>query len=154
VANAKIDFTIGSISFSGEGEEVWLAQQLDKIIDKAAELTRIAPSPQDTTQVSAETARHEATKDDASISGKPLGSFLREKNATRRQSTRFLATAVWLHSRGANRLKTSDITQALKDNNQPRLGNPSRELASAISNGFAERDGKEFFVTDQGKASL
>ena len=154
MANAKIDFTIGGISFSGEGEESWLANQLDKIIEKAADLIKIVPSPQVITEGAGTTTTHEAAKEDTAIAAHTLPSFLKEKNATRAQTKKFLATAIWLQSKGKERMLTSDITQALKDSNQSRLANASRELAMNITSGFVERDGKQFFVTDQGKTSL
>jgi hypothetical protein len=45
MSNAKIDFAFGSLSFSGEGEEDWLAKQLDKILTAAPTLSELhAPS--------------------------------------------------------------------------------------------------------------
>ncbi len=35
MGQAKIDFKVGSIQFSAEGEQEWIAKQLDKIISKA-----------------------------------------------------------------------------------------------------------------------
>ncbi|MFC1965566.1 hypothetical protein ACFLWI_01270 [Chloroflexota bacterium] len=154
MANAKIDFTIGGISFSGEGEESWLANQLDKIIEKAADLIKIAPSPQVITEGAGTTTAHEVAKADSAIAAQPLSSFLRDKNATRVQIRKFLATALWLQEKGKERMLTGDIIRALKDSNQTRLGNASRELASNISSGVIDRDGRQFFVTEQGKASL
>jgi len=154
MANAKIDLTIGSISFSGEGEESWLANQLDKIIEKAADLIKIAPSPQVITEGAGTTTTPEAVKEDAAIVAHTLSSFLKEKSATTAQTKKFLATALWLQARGKERMVTRDIIQALKDSNQSRLGNASRELGKNINSGFIDRDGRQFFVTEQGKASL
>ena len=154
MANAKIDFTIGSISFSGEGEESWLANQLDKIIEKAADLIKIAPSPQVITEGAGIIETHAEAKEDAAIAAHTLPSFLKEKNATSVQKRKFLATALWLQARGQERMMTRDIVRSLKDSSQSRLGNASQELGKNISSGFIARDGDRFFVTDQGKASL
>ena len=154
MANAKIDFTIGGISFSGEGEESWLANQLDKIIENAADLIKIVPSPQVITEGAGTTITHEAEEKNAAITAQTLSTFLREKNATRAQTRKFLATALWIQATGKERMVTGDIIRALKDSNQARLGNASRELANNISSGFIDRDGRQFFVTEQGEASL
>lgn len=35
MVDAKIQFKLGAIEFTGEGEKDWIAQQLDKILEKA-----------------------------------------------------------------------------------------------------------------------
>ncbi|RKY83799.1 hypothetical protein DRQ11_12510, partial [candidate division KSB1 bacterium] len=80
--------------------------------------------------------------------------FLNEKDATKNQLNKFLATAIWLHAKGKNRLKTSDITAALKDAQQTRLGNPSDCLNKNVKKGYIEKDGTEFFVTQEGRSFL
>ena len=149
----KIDFTVGGISFSGEGEEAWLASQLDKIIEKAPSLLVVAPVPEVSGE-GKEAAKQEPMKQDPNIAGLTLSNFLKEKNSTRNQMSKFLATAVWLEAKGKTRIATSDIVQALKDANQSRLANASDLLAKNVTKGYCERDGKEFFVTTEGKASL
>ena len=37
MSDAKIDIKIGQIQFSGQGEQDWVAKQLDKIIAQAEE---------------------------------------------------------------------------------------------------------------------
>ena len=91
---------------------------------------------------------------DATIAQQTLASFLREKNTSRNQTQKFLATAVWLEAKGRNRLATADVSRALKDSNQARLSNASASLSKNIAKGYCERDGKEFFVTMEGKNSL
>ena len=150
MSEAKIQFKVGTIEFSGEGDTEWLGAQLDKIIEKAPALARIAPGQTDP----APPASHSPALGDAAIAQQPLASFLRDKNATKSQLIKFLATAVWLHAKGKNRLSTVDVTKALKDANQTRLGNPSDCLNKNTTKGYCEKDGKEFFVTDEGKKSL
>lgn len=152
MANAKIEFTLGNISFSGEGEEGWLANQLDKIIDRAPDLMKIAPEPITSAEVTSAVAP--PTKGDTSIAAQTLPNYLKSKNATKGQLQKHLATAIWLEAKGKTRISTSDITNALKDSNQSRLGNPSDCLNKNVAKGFIEKDGKLFFVTEEGKASL
>ena len=154
MGDAKISFSIGSISFSGEGEETWLTKQLDKIIEKTPELIKLAPSLPGTTEGTGSAVPSEAMKQDAAIAAQTLPNFLKSKNATKSVLPKFLATAIWLHAKGSARLSTKDVVEALKDSNQARLGNPSDCLSKNVAKGYAERDGKQFFVTDVGKASL
>ncbi len=44
MSESKIEIKIGEITFSGEGDKVWLSEQLDKILDNAKELIRLAPA--------------------------------------------------------------------------------------------------------------
>jgi hypothetical protein len=142
---AKVTVRIGALEFSGEGEEAWVAEQLDKFVTKAPELLKIAP---------ATAGAHHAMTPDASIAGKPLGTFLRDAKATENQNKKFLATAAWLQAKGQKRLKTGDITKALSDNNQGQLGNASQCLADNVKQGNCERDGAQFYVTEEGIRAL
>ncbi|MGB7911917.1 MAG: hypothetical protein WCF59_06800 [Desulfobaccales bacterium] len=154
MTDAKIGFKIGTIEFTGEGEQAWLSQELDKILEKAADLSTIAPHPIEPQGPEPKPESHAPMGQDAKIARQTLAEFLKEKNATTKQATKFLATAVWLEAKGKNRLITGDIIKALKESNQTRLGNASRSLGLNITVGYCERDGKEFFVTESGKLSL
>jgi hypothetical protein len=123
---------------------------LDKIIAQAEKLIQLSPPGDD--DVKSNGRKPMGT--DQSIGRKTLPSFLQEKNATRNQTKKFLATGVWLEARGQNRLQTNDVTKALKDANQSRLGNPADCLNKNVSKGYCEKEGKQFFVTDDGKNSL
>jgi len=154
--DGKIELSIGDISFVGEGEQTWVAEQLDKIMEKAPELTKMIPKKKKVSQ-SDTTAEHQSEGESASdttIPQKTLPSFLSDKKAKSNQTIKFLATAIWLHTKGNKRLKTGDVASALSNANQTRLSNPSNCLASNIKKGFIEKEGSEFFVTDDGKASL
>jgi hypothetical protein len=84
-----------------------------------------------------------------------LAAFLREKGATANQVKKFLATAVWLHDQAnKNRLTTKDVTKALADANQGRLGNAADCLNKNVSKGYCEKEGKEFYATDDGRAEV
>jgi len=45
MGESKIEIKIGQISFSGEGEQDWVAKQLDKILGQAEKLIHLAPEP-------------------------------------------------------------------------------------------------------------
>ena len=150
MSEAKIEIKIGQIEFSGEGQPEWVAKQLDKILAKAEDLIAIAPPPEQTP----DGTQPKPMGKDATIAGKTLPSFLTDKNVTRSQIRKFLATSVWLEAKGKKRLTTGDVTKALKESNQSRLANPSDCLNKNVSKGFCEKDGREFFVTQEGKKSL
>lgn len=147
MADAKIEFQLGSISFLGEGDKDWVSEQLDKILEKAPDLLRI--EPKHTSSLSSFPIDRES--EDFS---ETLAIYLKSKNVTVNQNKRFLATAAWLRLRGQNRITTSDVSKALKNNNQIKLTNPSECLNQNVRKGYCEKDGKRFFVTDEGLVSL
>lgn len=146
--NAKIEIRVGGVSFAGEGEEKWLAAQLDKLLMKAAELSSVGG-----TELADEGGEAQAPN---SKTKKVLGlaQFLSAKNVGSNQNKRFLATAEWFKQKGQTRITTGDVSKALKDAHQKKLGNPSECLSQNVSKGFCEKDGGKFFVTDDGSASL
>jgi hypothetical protein len=154
MGNAKIEFSIGGVSFSGEGDEAWLEKQLNKIIEKAPDLIAKIPSQKANEEVFQANETHNPKTQDSAIATQTLPNFLKQKNATKSQPQRFLATTIWLHAKGSNRVSTGDVTKALKDSNQARLGNPSDALAQNITKGYIERDGKQFFATEEGRTSF
>jgi hypothetical protein len=147
MANAKIEFKLGTLTFTGEGEESWVSAQLDKILASVPKLVTVVPlvEPQDG-KVSgvAKTTTNAGT----------LASYLASKGATTNQVRRFLATASWLKLKGREKIATKDVANALKDNHQSRLGNPADCLNQNVGKGFCEKDGDLFFVTDEGIKSL
>ena len=112
MSDAKIEIKLGDIQFSGEGNQDWVAEQLDKILSKAEDLVKFAPPP---TAPGTPVGAQPQTSFDITIADKTLPSFLIEKGATKVQVKKFLATAVWLDAKGKNRMTTSDVTKALKD---------------------------------------
>lgn len=153
MADAKLEIKVGTVSFTGEGAENWLAQQLDKVLNKLPELIEVSTQNNDSSDDS-ETKDNGATKKKA---GKkvPLATFLKDKNATANQVRKFLATAVWLHdNENKDMLTTADVVKALEDSKQKKLGNASQSLNNNASKGDVNKKGKSFFVTDEGRETL
>lgn len=149
MAIAKIEIKLGAIDFKGEGEEQWIEGQLDKILQHAPALLKLGIASQD------HTSKGSGSGGGVNIDSETtLAKFLSEKSAGGNQVKRFLATAVWLHSRGNKKATTGDVTKALRDNHQPRLGNPAECLNKNVSKGHCEKDGRQFFVTPDGFKEL
>ncbi len=150
MSEGKIDIKIGEIQFSSQGEQEWVAKQLDKILAQAEKLIQLTPPtpPED------EEIEPKPMGKDSAISKKTLPAFLSEKGATKNQTKKFLATAVWLEAKGQSKLKTNDVSKAVIDSHQGRLGNPAQCLNKNVEKGYCEKIGKEFYVTEEGKASL
>lgn len=160
MSEAKVEIKIGGVSFSGKGEQEWLSQQLDKILDKAEELIELSPAP---INPSASVAQVSQTIEGPAVSppsnlniaNQTLVTFLKSKNATTAQVDKFLATAIWVGEKESKqRLKTADVASALKKANQNKINNPSETLNQNISKGFCEKDDKDFFVTQEGKEHM
>ncbi len=148
--NGKIELKLGSFSFSGEGDENWLAKQMDKVLEKLNQLHKVAAVP---TEGRDKNNQGDNNNDD--IKNVTLASFLKSKNASSgNQIKKFLATATWLQLSGAKRLSTGDVTKALSNNNQGKLTNPSDCLYQNVGKGFCVKDGNQFYVTDEGINSL
>jgi hypothetical protein len=85
---------------------------------------------------------------------KSLATYLSEKQAHSNQVLRFLVTADWLRLRGVTPLNTKAVTEALRNNNQSRIGNAPDVLNKNAAKGHIEKDGKNFFITPEGLISL
>jgi hypothetical protein len=149
----KVEFKIGSVCFSAEGDQEWVAQQLNTVIEAASK----APGALDGAagEPAAPVRQDHIGKTNApetnSIS---LASYLKTKGADSNQTKRFLATAAWLRGRGQQEITSSDVSKALKDNHQNRLGNAADCLNKNVSKGFCEKSGKSFFITPEGLTEL
>jgi hypothetical protein len=156
MAQAKVELMVGKVSFSGEGEETWLAEQIDKIIDAATTLSSVAALDED------------ADSDDEQANGvvEPgappnnpafqvsLVSHIRAKKGESNQLQRFLVTADWLRQRGSSALTTGNVAKALLDNQQKRLANPADCLNKNVGKGFCEKTKTGFFITPEGLKHL
>jgi hypothetical protein len=148
---AKIEIKAGGAVFHATGDQDWVSEQLDKFMENAAKLAAVtAVEDEDGSGGSATSTNGKKT---SGIAAKPLATFLKERGATTNQTKKFLATAIWLETKGQKRLSTSDVSKALRDSNQTKLNNPSECLNQNVKKGFCEKDGKQFFVTEDGKTS-
>lgn len=145
MTNSKIDIKVGAISFAGEGDQAWLAEQLEKVLKAAPEISR-SPALSKATQFSGN-----ATDEKFST---PLAAYIREKGGDDNQVDRFLITADWLRRRGEQQLTTSAVSKALRDNQQKRLANPADSLNKNVSKGYCEKDSNGFFITPDGLKKL
>ena len=148
MSQVKIQIKVGDVEFSGEGEQGWVSTQLERILKAAPGIVGAKRSDP------ALSGSGQEDRQNATATSQTLASFLRDNNASTNQVKKFLATASWLHARGKKRLNTADVTRALKDTNQTRLGNPADCLNKNVAKGHCEKDGKDFLVTAEGEAAL
>ncbi len=148
MTQGKIDVKVGAVSFSGEGEQAWLAEQLERILKAAPEIARSQPvSP---TGEGSKAALAGSSEDFNST----LASYVKEKGADNNQVERFLVTADWLRRRGVPKLTTSAVTSALRDHHQKKLANPADALNKNVSKGYCEKADGGFFITPDGLGKL
>lgn len=138
----KIRIKVGDIEVDFEGPGSFLDKKLLELISR---LSQMSETP------SADPEKSKTRR----ASGDPgtLAAFLRVSKV-RSKSKRFLATAEWLHRKGSARVQTNDVRKALKENSQSSVGNASQCLNNNVTSGFCEKDGKQFYVTDEGRATL
>src|SRR5712692_5980026 len=106
----KIRIRVGEVEVEYEGAEAFLGKKLPDLIKQLSGLTEPVQG-----------SKSSSGGGGAGKSGRggdpgTLASFLRAKNVGNSGVKRFLATAEWLHLRGAKQLKTGEVTQALRDN--------------------------------------
>ena len=138
-----MELTLGGFHFAGEGEAAWLEKQVDKFLAHANTLDS-GHSSEHNDQTNNKTHKTKET----------LSAYLKSSNVATNQVKKFLATACWLTSTGNKRPATGDITKALSDNHQGKLGNPADCLNQNVKKGFCVKEGKQFYVTEEGFASL
>jgi hypothetical protein len=73
MSEAKIEMKVGQITFSGEGEQEWVAKQLYKILAQAEKLIHLAPEQHD--EDNRDSGKRPMGKDHT-IAGKTLPAFL------------------------------------------------------------------------------
>jgi hypothetical protein len=154
VADSKLEMKVGSITFSGEGSGDWLSKQLDKFLAKIPELVAVAPPESLGDDGGGENGAGGPGIRRGKASG-TLAAYLKTTGSTSNQVRKFLATAAWLHdTEGKNRLATKDVPVALNSHNQGKLTNPAECLNQNVGKGHCVKDGKTFYVTPDGRASL
>jgi hypothetical protein len=148
----KLEIKVGEISFSGEGDGAWLAEQLDKVLKQLPDIAKLDP----TVAAPPPPLQHGGTahvQHGHKATG-TLASFLTDKGAKTNKTRKFLAAALWVQDGGKNRLTTRDVTKALSENNQGSVGNAGQCLISNCQQGFCQKDGKQFYVTEEGRAEI
>jgi len=155
MAEGKIEVTVAGIGFSGEGDQDWLGEQLNKILAAATELSKIQPpAPSGAGAGGSATNSQPPGGGSAADSPGPLVSYIKSKSGESNQVKRFLATADWIRLRGESELTTLKVTKALSDNHQKRLGNPADCLNQNVRKGHCEKKGEGFFITPEGFKDL
>ena len=146
----KLEIKIGNMSFSAEGDQEWLDQQVTKLLKAAEEHgTMNAPSGAGSAEGSGpKSGQH------GSAHTQSLASYLKAKGADAKQVQRFLATAAWLFRRGNENLNTGAISKALTEHHQKRLANPADCLNKNVGKGYCEKTKDGFFITPEGWQSL
>jgi len=153
--DAKIEFKVGGVSFSGEGTEKWLSEELEKLIEKIPQLSKVPVQKQEDTAGTSTGAGTGAGAAASQNTTGTLAAFLKAKSATTNQVRKFLATSIWLHEKGTDLLSTSDVVTALSDAKQKDLTNPANCLNQNVSKGFcSKRENNQFYVTDEGRADI
>lgn len=143
---ARIELKVGTVELAIDGEEKWVAQQFEATSAKIAEFAKVAPK--------SKVLEKEEDVGDGLGPVSTLATHLKERGADKSSNRKFLATADWLRRKGEKSLTTGKVTTSLKDNQQKRLGNASQCLNSNVSQGFCEKDGTGFYVTQEGLIEL
>jgi hypothetical protein len=144
MGESKIDVTVGAVRFSGEGEQAWLAEQLDKVLKAAPSIPTVPGSS------AAAGGREKTGHADGDQFTTTLASYIKEKGGETNQVDRFLITADWLRRRGTSKLTTATVTKALKDSHQKKLANPADCLNKNVSKGNCEKADGGFYITPDG----
>jgi len=146
MTQSKIEVTVGNVSFSGEGEQAWLAEQLDKVLKAAPNVVQTVAGNVD------------PLGEDRSPAGgdlkTTLASYIKEKGAERSQVHRFLVAADWLRCRGTSKLTTAAVSKALSEHHQKKLANPADCLNKNVSKGCCEKSDGGFYITPEGLKKL
>ena len=154
MSNSKIEIKVGIVEFSGEGEQKWLSEQLDKILEKVPELLKIELSVPQTAasfEDSPSTVQSPNSEVASTLVKKPLATFIKE-NSPKTQPQLFLVTSIWIHDNlNKSRLQHQDINTELKKSNQKPIGKLSQELGRNVKAGFIVKDEKSFYVTPEGR---
>jgi hypothetical protein len=147
MAEAKIELKAGGAEFAATGDQQWVSEQLDKFLENVRKLASVPPESE-----SEAGDKSGSRKPHGAQGRKSLATHLKEKGATSNQTKKFLQTAIWLgENQGKHKMTTRDVTDALKEAHQSRLGNPAQSLNNNVNKGHCEKDGNQFFVTEEGK---
>lgn len=148
MTQSKLEISVGNLSFAGEGEQAWLAEQLEKVLKAAPEIAG------DPTGAGGAAESSGGTASTGGAFTTTLATHIREKGGDDNQVDRFLTAADWLRRRGVPKLTTSEVTKTLKNNHQKRLANPADCLNKNVSKGMCEKADGGFFITPDGLKKL
>jgi hypothetical protein len=150
-AQGKIDIKIGNISFSAEGDQAWLSEQLTKVMEAASTLPPAKFEP----GADAPAGDTPSGKTMEPISD-TLAAYLKAKGGESKQVQRFLATAGWLRRRNEKEeLNPTAVAKALSRNHQKGLANAADCLNQNVRRGYCEKlEGNNFFITSDGWKQL
>jgi hypothetical protein len=176
MAESKIDFSFENLHFSCEGDKDWVEIQLNQILSRipglnnpelAVKSEKFKPatgadiSSQKLTEPDKKEnlkRRHKSKTGDTlstmRSSDDLLFEFLKEKDADKNQVKKFLATAVYLHSKGVEKFSTPMVSKLLKSTHIEKLINASDCLNKNEKKGFCIKEDKEFILTEAGIRSI
>ena len=176
MAESKIDFSFDGLHFCCEGDKDWVESQLNQILSRIPGLNKselfvrsektipgvsreilagkVSASGKKENSRNGRKQKTDTTSKAEGSSGDPLYEFLKEKNADKNQVKKFLATAVFLHSQGVEKLSTPMISKLLKSSHIEKLINASDCLNKNEKKGFCIKDDKEFILTESGIRSI
>ena len=141
----KLEIKLGNLSFTGEGDQNWLTEQLQNLIASADILNKTTTATPSHHLLSSASLTPDAAPQES------LATYLKTKNADKNQNMRFLATADWLRRRGEQNLTSTLVSRALSGNHQARLANPSDCLNQNVKRGLCEKKPSGgFFISPEG----
>ena len=176
MAESKIDFSFENLHFSCEGDKDWVEMQLNQILSRIPGLNKpelsfsseivksssgedIASRKLAGTEKKVDLKQRHRLKQVNTLttpeqSNDPLMAFLKEKDAEKNQVRKFLATSVFLHSKGVEKFSTPMVSKLLKSTHIEKLINASDCLNKNEKKGFCIKEDKEFILTEAGIRSI
>ena len=176
MAESKIDFSYENLHFSCEGDKDWVEMQLNQILSRIpglatpqlsvpSDIAKLAPD-QNPSPITIEgigknedlkqrrRSKPMSTLTSTEFADDPIMEFLKEKDAEKNQVRKFLATAVFLHSKGIEKFSTPMVSKLLKSTHIEKLINASDCLNKNEKKGFCIKEDKEFILTEAGIRSI
>lgn len=150
MTESRIEFSLGSLSFSGAGSADWVAAQFEKVVERLPSLLESSIAAQGSIPQS----RHSEEGASNELFTTSLAFHIKEKGGDAVQVKRFLVVADWLRRKGVTALSTAAVSKALLDNHQKKLGNPAECLNGNVRQGYCEKHGDGFYITPEGLKSL
>ena len=145
MSDSKIQVKVGIVEFSGEGNQDWLAKQLDKILDKVPELLKIEVGE---TEPSKGTGSDLGKTGVKKISGLSVLNIAGKLNAKSGADVA-LAAAAYLHFVGGKAIFSRDeLSSAMKEATgiykNSMLANLTKTLAQLEKNGTFNKSSNSY----------